>query len=417
MNGWADTAPLGLPTHSVVYEELAVLALLAFAYCLISGKISRLPVSGPILFVAAGLALGPAGLGWLADDVGRTGMRILVDLTLAVILFSDAANANFSVLRRQWELPARLLLLGLPLAIGLGLLAAAWLFSALTLYEAAILGTMLAATDAALGKAVVTNQTVPARIREGLNCESGLNDGLSVPFLLLFIALAHGEAGESPVSLVAREIGVGVVIGMVIALAGALLLRKATARGWVDDVWLQVAMPALAFACFALADMLDGSGYIAAFVGGMVFGSHLKDDLPELVRPAEGIGEGMAMLTWVLFGVGVIATSIQHMTLEVFAYVLLSLTVIRMLPVFVAMVGSGERWDSRLFMGWFGPRGLASIVFTIMVLNENLPGSELIATVVTCTVGISLVCHGISANPLARWLARRERLAAAGGVA
>lgn len=401
----------------MMYEQLVVLSLLAFAYCLISGKVARLPVSSPIVFVAAGFLFGPGGLGWLADDVTRDGLRTLVDLTLAVILFSDASNSNFHVLRRQWRLPARLLLIGLPGAIALGFLTAVWLFDTLTLFEAAILGTMLAATDAALGKAVVTNEDVPGRIREGLNCESGLNDGLSVPFLLLFIALAHGNGGESPFLLVARELGVGAATGAVVAVSGAFLLRQANSRGWVDGVWLQIAMPALAFACFSIADLFEASGYISAFVGGMLFGSLLKEERHELVMPAEGIGEAMAMLTWVVFGVGAIANSFQHLTLDVCLYVLLSLTVVRMMPVFVAMIGTGERFDGRLFMGWFGPRGLASIVFAIMVMNENLPGSDLIATVVTCTVSISLLMHGISANPLARWLAGREASAREKAVA
>ena len=396
-----------------MYVELAVLAILTFGYCLISGKVSRLPISGPIIFVVAGFLLGPGGTGWLADDVSWGDLRFLVDLTLAVILFSDASNSNFSVLKRQWQLPTRMLLIGLPGAIALGFVVAAWLFEALTIIEAAILGTMLAATDAALGKAVVTNEDVPVRIREGLKCESGLNDGLCLPFLLLFITLAHGEDGESPLLLLVKELGIGALTGVLVAAAGAMLLWRADVHNWLDGVWLQVAMPALAFACFAFADMLGGSGYIAAFVGGMVFGSLLKEDLHELVKPAEGIGEVMAMLTWIIFGIGVVAPSLQLMTFDVLVYVLLSLTVVRMLPITLSMVGSGERWDSTLFMSWFGPRGLASIVFAIMVLNEQLPGSELIGTVVTCTVAVSLIVHGMSANPLSRWIAGREQASTA----
>lgn len=391
-----------------MYADLAILALLAFFYSLISGRVEKLPISGPIVFVVAGLLLGPLGIGWLTDDVTDGQFRVLVDLTLSLILFSDAASANFSVLRRQWQLPTRLLVIGLPGAMALGFVTAAWLFDALTTFEAALLGVMLAATDAALGKAVVTNEVVPARLREGLNCESGLNDGLCVPFLLLFIALALGHDGELPVLLVVEELGIGALVGAIVAGTGAWLLRFCEARGWVSPIWLQTAVPGLAFACFAIAQTLHGSGYIAAFVGGMFFGSYLKEQLHSLVMPAEGIGETMAMLTWVIFGAFAIKESIDFVTWEILLYVLLSLTVVRMLPVYLALWGSGERPSGKLFLGWFGPRGLASIVFTIMVAGENLPGGQLITVVVTCSVLLSLIAHGITANPLAAWIARKE---------
>ena len=390
------------------YLPLAILALFTFAYGLLSGKIAKLPASGPIVFVLAGVVLGPMGLGWFHGDVGREEFHVLVDLTLALILFTDASNTNFSVLRQKWQLPARMLGIGLPGAILLGSLFAAVFFDALTLYEAAILGTMLAATDAALGKAVVTNEAVPAPLREGLNCESGLNDGLCVPFLLLFLALAAGETGESPIGLVAEELGIGLAVGLVVAGAGAWLLLAALRRGWIDEVWLQLCAPALAFACFSIAQSFHGSGYIAAFSGGMLFGSMAKEHLHKLVMPAEGIGEAMAMLTWLIFGVAVVGQSIQYMSWDMLLYAIVSLTIVRMLPIAVSLIGSGQRFDSMLFLGWFGPRGLASLVFAIMVMNAELPGSQFIAVVVTCTVTLSLVLHGITANPLATWIAERS---------
>jgi NhaP-type Na+/H+ or K+/H+ antiporter len=391
-----------------MYMELALVALFTFAYGLMSERISKLPMSGPIVFVIVGLALGPMGLGWFQDDITRGEFHTLVDLTLALILFIDAANANLPELRRHWRLPARMLGIGLPGAILLGALLATVLFDVLSFFEAAILGTMLAATDAALGKAVVTNESVPVNLREGLNCESGLNDGLCVPFLLVFIALAAGQDGESPVLLVAEELGIGLLVGLTIAGAGAWLLRASLARGWISGVWLQLCVPALAFLCFAVAQTLHGSGYIAAFVGGMLFGSVAWSHLHELVTPGEGIAEAMAMLTWLIFGVAVIGQSIEHMTGEMVLYALLSLTVIRMVPIGLSLIGSGLDRDSGLFLGWFGPRGLASIVFAIIVMNADLPGSEFMAMVVTCTVGMSLVLHGVTANPLARWIARRD---------
>jgi hypothetical protein len=245
--------------------------------------------------------LGPLGLGWFKDDVSQVGFRMLVDLTLALILFIDAANADISTLRRQWRIPTRMLGLGLPGAIALGFIIAAWLFDNLTVYEAALLATMLAATDAALGKAVVSNPAVPSRLREGLNSESGLNDGLCVPILLVFIALAQGSVADEAtlaLTLVAKELGIGAVVGLVVAGSGARVLDFCHKRDWISEVWMQVSVPALAIASFAIAQSLHGSGYIAAFVGGMLFGFMAKSSTHKLVMPGEAISESMAMLTW-----------------------------------------------------------------------------------------------------------------------
>jgi NhaP-type Na+/H+ or K+/H+ antiporter len=368
-------------------------------------------VSGPIIFVCVGLVFGPLGLDWFKDDVSRIEFRVLIDLTLALILFIDAANADTSVLRRKIQIPSRMLLVGLPGAIALGFGAAVLLFDTITLFEAAILATMLAATDAALGKAVSTNKDVPPRLREGLNCESGLNDGLCVPILLIFIALAHGTAEEGMefgLVLVLKEIGIGAVVGLGLTLAGAWLLKTLSKKGWIIVVWAQIAVPALALTCFSIAQSLHGSGYIAAFTGGLLFGFIAKEDTHELVMPGEGIAESMAMLTWLIFGVSVIGQNAQYFTWEIVVYAVLSLTVIRMLPVFLSLTGTKESLYSKLFLGWFGPRGLASIVFVIIVLNENLPGGHYLAIVVICTVGLSLIAHGVSANPLSQWIARKE---------
>jgi NhaP-type Na+/H+ or K+/H+ antiporter len=398
-----------------MYEELAVLAVFAFLYSLISGRIEKLPVSGPMIFVVAGFLLGPLGLGWFEDKVTLDEARFLVDVTLALILFIDAANAETSVLRRFLKIPSRMLLLGLPGAIALGFAVAAVMFGNLTLFEAAILGTMLAATDAALGKAVITNEAVPPRLREALNFESGFNDGLCVPVLLVFVALAHGHAESGlALELVAEEIGIGAAVGLGVAAGGAWLLKRYANKGWVNKVWVQISVPTLAIACFAIAQSLHGSGYIAAFTGGILFGFVAKDATHKLVMPGEGIAEAMAMLTWLLFGLAIIGQVAQSFTWEIIVFAVLSLTVVRIVPIFLSLTGTGEDSSSKLFLGWFGPRGLASIVFAIIVYQENLPGSEYIALVVACTVGLSLVAHGVTANPMARWIAKKERPATGG---
>jgi NhaP-type Na+/H+ or K+/H+ antiporter len=396
-----------------MYIELAIFALFVFCYSLIAGRVERAAASGPIVFVVAGFLMGPLGLGWFNGDVSNTGLRVLADLTLALILFIDAANADLAVLKRQFRIPSRMLLFGLPGVIFLGTITAALLFDALSLFEAAILGTMLAATDAALGKAVVTNKAVPTQIREGLNIESGLNDGLCVPVLLVFITLALGggtEGGSTMLALklVAEELGIGLIVGLGLTAVASWALRWCQDKGWVTDIWKQVTVVALAIACFSVAQSLHGSGYIAAFTGGLLFGFKAKDATHRLVLPAEGTGETLALLTWLVFGATVIGQSVEYFTWEMLVYALLSLTVIRMLPVYLSLSGTGESTASKLFLGWFGPRGLASIVFAIVVINSGVPGGNFIAMVVVLTVFFSLVAHGVSANPLARLLGQKE---------
>jgi len=396
-----------------MYIELAVLALFIFCYSLVAGRVERAAASGPIVFVIAGLLMGPLGLGWFDGDVSNTELRVLADLTLALILFIDAANADLAILKRQFRIPSRMLLFGLPGVIFLGTIIAALLFDTLSLFEAAILGTILAATDAALGKAVVTNKAVPTQIREGLNIESGLNDGLCVPILLVFIALTLGSGTEGgstmlALKLVTKEIGIGLIVGLGLTAVGTWALRWCRDKGWVTEIWKQVTVVALAIACFSVAQSLHGSGYIAAFTGGLLFGFMAKEATHRLVLAAEGTGETLALMTWFVFGTAVIGQSIEYFTWEMLVYALLSLTVIRILPIFLSLSGTGESTASKLFLGWFGPRGLASIVFAIIVINKGVPGSKFIAMVVVLTVFLSLVAHGVSANPLAKLLGQKE---------
>ena len=390
-----------------MYEDLTIIALFTFVYAAAAGGIEKTIVSGPMVFVFFGLLFGPLGLGILDLDVTNTDLRILADLTLAVILFIDASNADLGVLRRSFKIPQRMLVIGLPLVIFLGFAVGYLLFDTLTLLELAILATMLAATDAALGKAVITNQSVPADIREGLNVESGLNDGICVPILFLFIALATGTGTESggtalALGLFAKEIGIGLVVGLVLTQVGAWLLKWCWNQGWHSKIWAQLPVITLSVSCFGVAQSLHGSGYVAAFVGGILFGYVAKNHKHELLHAAEGTGETLALITWVVFGSAVVGQTYEYFNWQVVLYSVLSLTLIRMLPVFLSLTGTGETTNSKLFLGWFGPRGLASIVFAIIVLNADLPGGETLALTVVCTVILSIFAHGLTANPFAR---------------
>jgi NhaP-type Na+/H+ or K+/H+ antiporter len=304
------------------------------------------------------------------------------------------------------------LLIGLPLTILIGYGIGILVFSNLTLLEIAILATILAPTDAALGKAVVTDPSLPPDVRESLNVESGLNDGICVPILFVFLALAtdasaQGSTTQLALTLVAQAIGIGVAVGVGLTLLGSWMLNKCSDRGWVTKSWRQLPVVAMAVACFAVAQSLGGSGFIAAFAGGLLFGGIDKHRKQTLLLAAEGTGDTLALITWVVFGSAVLAKAIGHFSWDVVIYAVLSLTIIRMVPVFLVLTGMKLRVDEKLFMGWFGPRGLASIVFAVIVLNNQLPGGGTIAMTAVCTIMLSIVAHGVSANPLVAALAAR----------
>ena len=397
-----------------MYETLALIALFTLVYSSVAGAVERTWISGPIVFTCFGLLVGPLGLDLLSWETDSETIRSLAEVTLAMVLFTDAAGADMSVLKKTAGLPTRLLLIGLPLTIVLGFGVGVLLVDSLSLFTIALLATMLAPTDAALGKAVVTNESVPDNIRQGLNVESGLNDGICVPILFVFLALALDKAGDAgpwtlAIKLVVEEIGIGLAVGLLLTLAAAKLLKTALRRKWLTPTWIQIPVVALALSCFAVAQLLGGSGFIAAFSGGLLFGALAKTERDQFLLAAEGTGDTLALITWVIFGSAVVGQAIGHFSWLILIYALLSLTVIRMLPVFVALAGSGISTEGKLFIGWFGPRGLASIVFAVIVLDSKLPNADLVAMTVTCTIILSIIAHGITANPLVAAFAAKTR--------
>lgn len=399
-----------------MYQNLAIITLFVFLYSIASGRLEQTRFGGAVLFTAFGLVCGPLGFGFLRLDVDAELLRTLAELTLAMVLFADASNANLGVLKKNLQIPQRLLLIGLPLTILLGYGVGVLLFDSLTLLEIALLATMLAPTDAALGKAVVTDENVPANIREGLNVESGLNDGICVPILFIFLGLATSQGGQGgatllALTLVAEAIGIGVLVGVGLTFLGVWLLSRFEDRGWVTETWRQLAVPSLAVSCFAMAQWLGGSGFIACFVGGMLFGRLEPHRKHKLLLAAEGTGDTLALITWVVFGSAVVGQTVGSFSWQVVLYAVLSLTVVRMLPVFLVLAGMQMQTGEKLFMGWFGPRGLASIVFAVIVLNADLPGGRTIALTAVCTIVLSIIGHGISAHPLINALNARMQKA------
>ncbi|MCI9876798.1 cation:proton antiporter [Pseudomonas atacamensis] len=394
-----------------MYQNLALLAAFLLTYSIFAGRFESRLLNGPLMFMLAGLILGPAFLGILQPRIDSHGLRILAELTLAIVLFSDAANADLKVLKAHEGLPLRLLLIGLPLTMLSGWLLGIWLFPQAPLIELALLAILLAPTDAALGKAVVTNPKVAAPVREGLNVESGLNDGICVPVLLMFLALLIEEHTQSPLSLAIElffeELGIGALIGGTLTFMAWLMQRYSAKHHWQTPMWSQLTLPGLAVLCFATAQTLGGSGFIAAFVGGLLASYLFAEQKHDLLKASEEFASLLSIITWVVFGALVIPSVWSSFTADVWLYALLSLTVIRIVPVLVSLAGTGFDFETRLFIGWFGPRGLASIVFAIMILDYPLQTGRTLVAVAACTVLLSVLLHGLSANPWVSRLANR----------
>ncbi len=385
---------------------ILVLTVGLFAWAVFSRRLEQGVVTQAMFFVAFGLLFGPEGSGWITLDVGGEELRAVAEITLTLVLFTDASRLNLRALRQDYPLPARLLGVGLPLTIGLGALAARALFGGLTWLEAGLVGVILAPTDAALGQAVVRDPRVPVRISQGLNVESGLNDGICVPLLLILLAATSADEGAinaaAAVRLVFEQIGYGLLAGVVAATVGSVVIGWATRRGFMLPEWRRVATLTIAAACYGLAVPLGGSGFIAAFMGGLVFGWLNQHEVPSLTELVVDGGGLFAALTFVLFGAVVVGPLLHRVDAAVAIYAALSLTVVRILPVGVALLGSHARLPTVGFIGWFGPRGLASIVFVVIAAGEPaLSGASQISVIASATVLSSVFLHGLTATPLA----------------
>jgi len=390
---------------------LAIVALALLAVAAVSRRLSGTTVTPAMLFVTIGLLVGPQVLDGLDLSSKSSTVRTLAEATLALVLFADASRIDLRQLRREVGVPLRLLGVGLPLTIALGALAAAAIFDQMTLGEALILGVILAPTDAALGQAVVTEPSIPARIRQGLNIESGLNDGICVPLLFAALAAAdvesHVSEGRSAATLLLEEIGYGVIGGVAAGLLIAAIVIHAGRRELITGMWRQVIPGAGAALAYGTATALDGSGFIAAFVAGIVFRALLGRDPEELNLLTEEVGNVLNGLTFLLFGAILLGPALGDVSWDLVLYALLSLTLVRIVPVAMAMWRSRARLPTLGFLGWFGPRGLASIVFAVIVIEESrLPQEQTIVLAIYLTVGLSVFAHGLTAAPLAKRYAR-----------
>ena len=378
------------------------------AYGLVSRKIEGSILTGPILFSLFGLIAGPAAFGLIPLQISNEALHLLAEITLILVLFSDAANIDLAQLRRDHDLPVRMLLVGMPLTIILGAVAALLLFDDFELWEAALLAAILAPTDAALGQAVVSNRIVPVRIRQALNVESGLNDGIALPFILIFAAFASAMQADTDTGMWllfgAKQVILGPLTGIAIGYVGAKLVASCYSKRWMSESAEGMIALGLAFGAFALAEAVHGNGFIAAFVAGLTFGNTLKQKCQYLYEFAESEGQILILLTFMAFGAAMVPQAMGAVTITHLLFGILALTVLRMLPIYLSLIGTGVKPVTSAFLGWFGPRGLASILFVLLILEEaELANESKIFAIVIITVALSVALHGMTAGPAARW--------------
>jgi NhaP-type Na+/H+ or K+/H+ antiporter len=391
--------------------SLAVIAGGLLLYSLVSGRLQGTIVTAPLVFIVFGFALGAGGFNVLKVDVVHSTIHVIAELTLILVLFTDAARIDLNRVRHDHNLPLRMLLIGLPLTIVAGTLVAEQLFPDFSFWEAALLAALLAPTDAALGQSVVSAKAVPIRIRQAINVESGLNDGIALPAVLLLAALAGAGHGASEASDWIRfgllQVTLGPLAGVVVGFVGARLLDAAIEKGWVSEAFQGIGILSLAVFTFVAAELIGGNGFIAAFVGGMMFGNTIRHPCTFLFEFMESEGQLLMLITFLVFGAALLPEGIEHMSPVIFLYAVLSLTVIRMIPIMISLIGAGLRMPTTLFLGWFGPRGLASILFVLLILEESdVPHRNELLSITVITVALSALLHGVTAAPFSNLYGR-----------
>jgi sodium/hydrogen antiporter len=402
--------------------QLIAFSAVLLGFGLVSRRLDGTPVTPPIVFAGTGLAAGWLGIvslgfhqGHGASDtvVGTETARHVAEIAIVLFLFTGAARTDVVVLREVASLPGRLLMIGLPLTIGLGGLTAWAIFAGdLEIWEAFIVGSLLAPTDAAVGAVVVSSPLLPARLREALKVETGLNDGLAVPFFTIFGALAAEEelGGSSFLSVTLEKVGYAALVGMAVGLIGGWLVRECSRRNWMAPIFRRLSVIAMALLAWWAAEHVGGSGMIAAFVGGLATGVATRGMGTEITEFTEDLGGFLSLLVFFCFGV-VAVDALDFATWEMGLYALLSLTVLRMIPVGVALLGAGMRPATVAYLGWFGPRGLASVLLAVILVSQypQLPGAGTVFVIVTVTVLLSVILHGVTAAPLTKRYARLRR--------
>ena len=391
-----------------MHTHLSVLVILAafIVYSLLSKAIGRTVLTLPMLFVTLGYLLSFPLQQAASPELIHDAKILLGEITLVLVLFSDASHVNFSRLRQHWKLPTRMLLIGMPLSIALGTAVAYWLNPASGLAMALLTAAVLTPTDAALGQAVVSSPEVPDRLRQTVNVESGINDGLALPFVLLgaiFAAAGMGQAEtDGLIAATLYQITLGPIAGIIVGWSVARIMEWSQNRDLMSESAGGVVFLSTAFAAYLLAEAIGGNGFIAAFVAGMVFGNSYRHDIHFISEFMEGAGQILTMSAFLVFGAFLLPEGIAHMSTQAVILGILFLTLVRMFPIYISLLGTGLARREKLFLGWFGPRGIASILFTLLMMDRfDFPNEQELLACVSMTVGLSVLLHGISATPLA----------------
>ncbi len=391
-------------------QDIAIIAAVLVVVASVRDRIAGWPLTPPMLFVGAGMLLGPGLLGAIKIDVPEGMVISLTEVTLALLLFADASRVDISRMSRRNNLPARLLGIGLPLTIALGTAIVGVLLVDLDWVHALLVGAVLAPTDAALGEAVVTDERVPLRIRQGLNVESGVNDGMVVPVVTVALALLVGEELDEPTIILTdalKEIVFGVFCGFVVGFILGRLLPWLRASHWAENESLRFVAFGGAIAAWAGAEYLGGNGFIGAFIAGMTLRSLGGEGVCARTELVEDVGTMGSSAAFIWFGATVVWPAMEGLTVPLVLCVLALLTVARMVPVAIALIGSGLRAPTVAFMGWFGPRGLASMLFGLLIREQYDAEDPVLFHIIALTVFASVVLHGVTAAPWAaaygRW--------------
>lgn len=390
---------------------IAIFIILVFCFTLVSKLIEKTILTAPMIFTLAGMGvylMMPRLAEW---EIQNGNVLVIAELTLALLLFTDATHIDLRKLLKETTLPLRLLGIGMPLTILVGAIVALLLFRGVSIWEAALLAVILSPTDAGLGQVVVKSHMVPDRIRQAIGVEAGLNDGLAMPFFTLFIGLAattDSFLARNWLFYTAEQIIFGFLVGAVVGWVGGWLFGKAGKRGWIDGSLQQLGLLSLALACYGGASLVGGNGFIAAFVGGLLVKRGFEDARFHSADFSEVWGQFLVFFVFFIFGM-IITPLIPAFNSSILIYAVLSLTIIRILPVAISMIGTHLKPASLLFLGWFGPRGLASIVLGLIFLEHeaHLSYESTIALAVSATVLISIIAHGVTSLPGINWYSKQ----------
>lgn len=394
--------------------ETVILGILlcVIVYSLLTKTIGRTVLTLPIIFTGLGYLVSSHVNSLAEPEALKTGTRLLAEVTLILVLFSDASHVRFARLKESYAIPARMLVIGLPLTLLSGMFVAHMINPASGLAMALLTAAVLTPTDAALGQTVLSNPRVPGRLSQAINVESGLNDGLAVPFVLLGAMLAMSgvselHSGNFAVSILLQII-LGPLVGIIVGYGLAKAMDFAKDRDLLVESASGVVFLSAAFTAYVGSEIIGGNGFIAAFLGGMVFGNTYKHNIHFIGEFMEGVGQFLTIAAFLTFGALLLPAGLAHMQWKAIVLALMFLTVVRMLPIWLSLLGTGMATHEKLFLGWFGPRGLASILFTLIMTDEfDFVGENELLACVSMTVFLSIILHGISSAPLSEWIGRR----------